>query len=199
MSNLSYSSNTAPYNYSILFKNALMDNLYIRQVDYWNTRLRNASEKNVMSYAREDSAFNADDHSFVALFFDGEVFNLLPPDEDDVQASPYCLEVYTGDPPLLKEVHILAEQIRKFKVERYIAQRFLAGLAVFEPPPTKLHEILGDGLYRICHTALSGFELDYTGMNWPTAEPKALDTFVEEQQDIITAMQQRVMLNMITL
>lgn len=201
MSNLSYNSDKAPLDYAWIFKEALIDSLYIRQVTYWNTRLRNASEKNVLAYCREDSAFNNDDRSFVAMFWDGEVLGLLPADEDDDRPSPYCLEVYQGDPSLLEEIEVLAAQVRKFQAERYVAQRFLASLTIFEPPPADLKEILGEGLYRICHTALSGEvgEVDYTPLHWPVSEPEALNTFVTEQQSIITQMQERVMLNMITL
>lgn len=206
MSNLSCNSDRAPLDYGYIFKEALFDNLYVRQIDYWNKRLQNASEKNVACYSREDPSFNNDNHSFVSLFYDGEVFNLLPVDEDDEQQSPYCLEVYTGDPTLLTEMDTLSSQLRKLKKERYIAQRFLAGLAIFEPPPKILAKILGDGLYRICHNAFlnmilppDNYHVPYPNINWPVSEPEALKTFVNEQQSIIIAMQERIMLNMITL
>jgi hypothetical protein len=210
MCNLSYSSEKAPWDYGVLFKDALFENLYVRQIDYWNRRLHKASYKNVMCYSREDSAFNNDDRSFVGLFYDGEVFGLLPHDDDDTVISPYCLEVYQGDPELIEEVCMLASQLRKFKKERYIAERFLAGLSMFEPPPQVLAKILGDGLYRICHNALvqrgnytevSGtvISTNFVDMHWPVSEPEALKTYVNQQQPIITAMQERVMLNMITL
>jgi hypothetical protein len=204
MSNPSYSSEHPPFSYAVTFKDALFDNLYVRQIEYWNDRLRKASKKNVECYSREDAAFNNDDRSFVALFYDGEVFGLLPADEDDDLPSPYCLEVYGSDPDLLADMEILCEALRKFKRERYIAQRFLSGLTVFEPPPKVLRKILGDGLYRICHNAFEAVEppeayIKFHEMDWEVSEPEALDTYVREQQSIIVAMQERMMLNMITL
>lgn len=201
MSNHSCNFNRAkaPLAYSWIFKEALFSNLYVRQIDYWNNRLRKASKKNLECYSREDPAFNNDDRSFVGLFYDGEVFGLLAPDEEENETSPYCLEVYVGDPELLAEMHTLSVQLRKFSKERYIAQRFLASLTMFEPPPKILHKILGDGLYRICHNAFSDGELDYSKAHWEISEPEALKTFINKQQPIIIAMQERVLLNMITL
>lgn len=200
MSKNSYNSDIPPFAYAYIFKEALYSNLYVRQIEYWNKRLRKVSEKNVECYSREDSAFNTgDDRTFVALYYDGEVFNLLTEDNDQDYRSPYCLEVYQGDPELLDDMECLCTELRKLKKEQYVAERFLASLTIFEPPPKILHKILGDGLYRICHNALSDGTVNYIDMDWKVSEPEALKTFVNEQRPIITAMQERVLLNMITL
>lgn len=199
MSNPSYNSDRAPYDYAYVVKEALFANLYLRQIEYWNNRLRKISDMNVECYSRADPAFNGNDQNFVSLFYDGEVFGLLAPDEDDDQPSPYCLELYAGDPVLEAEMETLGHELRKLKKERYVAQRFLAGLTIFEPPPEQLEQILGEGLYRICHNALSHGIVNYAPLTWPVSEPEALETFVSEQQHIIKAMQERVLLNMITL
>jgi hypothetical protein len=188
-----------PFSYGITFKDALFTNLYVRQIEYWNKRLRTASETNISCYAREDEGFGMDDSNFVSIFFNNETISLLPVDEDDDYVCPYCLELYETDPNLVKEVTVIAREITKLKVERYVAQRFLAGLAMFDPPPEKLEEILGDGLTRICHNAFRSNGLNPATMLWDTPEPVALETFINEQQDIITAMQERMLLNMITL
>jgi hypothetical protein len=203
-SHVRFSTDFAPLDYAFKFKEALIQELYIKQVDYWNKQLYKLSEKNVACYAREDAAFNNTDHDFVGLFYDGEPFFLLPRDEDDDLPSPYCLEVYKADPELQEDMRILASELRKFRKERYEVQRFLAGLSMFEPPPKILLQILGDGLYRICQSAYNKLlppasSHHYEDLNWEVNEPDALKTFVHEQQDIITAMQERVLLNMITL
>jgi hypothetical protein len=201
MSNPSYNSNI-PYNYGLLFKEAIYYNLYTRQVDYWNKRLQEVSIKNVACYVREDPDFNTgDSRTFVGIWYDGESFTLLTPDNDDDWNSPYCLEAYEEDKELLDEIKCLCSQLRKLEEERYLAERFLASLTMFEPPPKILKKILGDGLYRICHNAFSnpGLDVDISNLDWQVSEPEALKTFVNEQQSTIKAMQDRVMLNMITL
>lgn len=188
-----------PFSYGMVVKDGLFDRLYRPQLEYWNKRLRVISDKNIAAYARCDDAFNADDHSFVSIFFDGETFGLLPLDEDDDPTSPYCLELYDKDPELVQEMQIVAHEIHKLKRERYESQRFLAGLMLFDPPPAKLASVLGDGLTRICHNVIRENDWALTEMQWQVSEPDALETFLEEQKPIITAMQERMLLNMITL
>ena len=127
-----------PFEYGMVVKEGLFNKLYIPQLNYWNGRLKDLSERNVSCYAREDEAFNMDDQSFVAIFYEGDTFNLLPLDEDDDPVSPYCLELFTGDPNLVKDMELCAQEINKLKRERYEAQRFLAGLMLFDPPPAAL-------------------------------------------------------------
>ena len=199
MSNNSYNIELPeiPFEYGMVVKDGLFEGLYIPQINYWNKRLRAFSEKNVAAYARDDEAFNLDDQSFVAIFYEGETFNLLPLDEDDDPISPYCLELH-GSEPLVNEFSIIAEEIHKLNRERYEAQRFLAGLMLFDPPPSMLHEILGDGLYRICNNVLRAYSWNPDEMKWDPHEPAALATYLEDQQAIIPAMQARLLLNMIT-
>ena len=201
MSNLLSTFEEAPFAYGLLFKDALFENLYGRQITYWNNRLQKISDLNIAAYAREDELF-AGDTNFAGIFYDGEVFNLMLFDEDEEEPTHYCLEVY-NDPFIIEEMKLLAVSLRKFKKERYIAQRFLASLTMFEPPPPILEEILGEGLYRICNSAFQKVTpeayIPYSEITWPVKQPEALKTFVTEQKDIITAMQERVLLNMITL
>jgi hypothetical protein len=199
MSNNSYDLEAppVPFDYGLEIKEGLFERLYRPQLEYWNKRLRQFSERNVAAYAREDEDFNMDDQSFVAIFYEGETFNLLPLDEDDDPRSPYCLELCENKPGLAEEMAIIAGEIRKLRRERYEAQRFLAGFMLFDPPPEKLEQILGDGLFRICHTILS--KKKWTHLSWDLREPEAFQTFVTEQQSIITAMQERMLLNMITI
>ena len=201
MSNDSYTTNLPeiPFDYGMVIKDGLFGKLYIPQIKYWNKRLRSLSEQNVDCYAREDEAFNLNDQSFVSIFFDGEAFNLLPIDEDEEQASPYCLELYPEDQPLVDEMHIVAYEVYKLKRERYEVQRFLAGFMMFDPPPQTLVETLGDGLSRICQNVLRERGWVANEMQWDPHEPAALETFLKEQQPIITAMQERMLLNMITI
>lgn len=202
MSNDSYNTELLPeipFDYGMVVKEGLFERLYIPQITYWNNRLRALSERNVACYAREDECFNLNDQTFVSIFFEGEAFNLLLIDEDDdVSVSPFCLELYTQDQELLDEMQIVAHEIHKLKQERYEAQRFLAGFMLFDPPPRILETILGDGLNRICQNVLHshGWALDQ--MQWDPHEPAAFETFLKEQQPTITAMQQRMLLNMIT-
>lgn len=202
MSNDSYSTEALPeipFDYGMVVKDGLFDNLYRPQLEYWNKRLRTLSERNVACYAREDEAFNLDDQSFVAIFYEGDTFSLLPLDEDDDPVSPYCLELFGGDPELIDEFDVVAGEIQKLKRERYEAQRFLAGLMMFDPPPALLEEILGDGLGTVCQNVLHERGWASSEMLWDPHEPAALETFLEEQQSIVTAMQQRMLLNMITI
>ena len=202
MSNNSYDTADLPeipFDYGMVVKDGLFDNLYRPQLEYWNKRLRELSDKNVACYAREDEAFNLDDQSFVAIFYEGDTFALLPLDEDDDPVSPYCLELYGGDPALVEEFSVVAGEIQKLKRERYEAQRFLAGLMMFDPPPAMLEKILGDGLGTVCQNVIRERGWASSEMLWDPHEPAALETFLEEQQSIITAMQQRMLLNMITI
>jgi hypothetical protein len=202
MSNNSYNAEelpTVPFDYGIVVKDGLFNRLYRPQLEYWNKRLRALSERNVACYAREDEALNLDDWSFASIFYEGDTFGLLPLDEDEDPVSAYCLELYAGDQNLVDEFIVAAGEIQKLKRERYEAQRFLAGLMMFDPPPAKLATILGDGLNRICQNVLRERGWCSTEMQWDPHEPAELETFLNEQQGIITAMQERMLLNMITI
>lgn len=202
MSNNSYDIEPMPeipFDYGMVVKDGLFEALYKPQLEYWNKRLRALSDRNIACYAREDEAFNLDDQSFVAIFYEGDTFNLLPLDEDDDPVSPYCLELFGGDPELVEEFSVVAGEIQKLKRERYEAQRFLAGLMLFDPPPAMLEKILGDGLNTVCQNVLHSRGWAASEMQWDPHEPVALETFLEEQQSIIFAMQQRMLLNMITI
>jgi len=202
MSNDSYNTSElpeVPFEYGMVVKDGLFERLYTPQLHYWNKRLRSLSERNVACYAREDEAFNLNDQSFVAIFYDGDTFTLLPLDDDEEPASPYCLELFGNDKELADEFSIVAEEIQKLNRERYEAQRFLAGLMLFDPPPSKLNTILGDGLSRVCHNVIRDYGWSTDQMQWEPHEPAALETFLSEQQSIITAMQERMLLNMITI
>ena len=201
MSNNSYDFELpeVPFDYGMVVKEGLFDDLYRPQLEYWNKRLRSISERNVACYAREDEAFNLDDQSFVSVFYEGDTFGLLPLDDDDDPVSPYCLELFTGDPELTREFSVVAHEIRKLKQERYEAQRFLAGLMMFDPPPAMLVEILGDGLGQVCQNVIHKRGWAASEMQWDPHEPAALKTYLDEQAPIIEAMQQRMLLNMITI
>jgi hypothetical protein len=202
MSNDSYNTNELPeipFEYGMVIKDGLFNQLYRPQLIYWNQRLRNLSERNVAAYAREDEAFNLDDQSFVSIFYDGETFGILPLDEDEDPVSPYCLELYASDKDLLEEMTIVAHEIKKLKQERYEAQRFLAGFMMFDPPPRILEKTLGDGLTRLCQNIVRAYGWAWDEMQWDPHEPAALETFLDEQRPIITAMQERMLLNMITI
>jgi len=201
MSNDSYQAENLPeipFDYGLVVKDGLFTRLYTPQIEYWNKRLRDLSARNVATYAREDEAFNLDDKSFCSIFYEGETFSLLPVDEDDDPKSPYCLELSGTDRELAEEFPIIAEEIHKLNRERYEAQRFLAGFLLFDPPPSKIVNVLGDGLGRICHNVIRERGWNPNEMQWNISEPMALETFLEDQQPIVTAMQQRVLLNMIT-
>lgn len=187
-----------PAMYSLVVRDGLYTSLYIPQIKFWNNRLRKLSEKNLACYSRADEAFNLDDQSFVGIFWDGEAHNLIPEDDDDDPVSPYCLELFPNDPEMLEEMRIIAAESKKLIREEYEVKRFLAGLLTFEPCPKDLHKILGDGLFLICQNVLRKAGWDISVMEWAPHEPAALRTFLEEHKPIVTAMQQRVLLNMIT-
>jgi len=187
-----------PFDYGLVLKDGLFMKLYIPQIEYWNKRLRDISERNVDAYVRADTAFNQDDKSFVSIFHEGESLNLLPIDDDD-PVSPYCLELYLGDESLVKDATVVLHEVRKLSKERYESQRFLAGLAMLDPPPAELENILGDGLARMCQNVFLDFGWDPAALLWETRTPCALETFVTEHKDIITSMQERVLLNLITI
>jgi hypothetical protein len=70
---------------------------------------------------------------------------------------------------------------------------------MFEPPPALLVEILGDGLGQVCQNVIRKRGWVASEMRWDPYEPAALKTYLEEQAPIIEAMQQRMLLNMITI
>jgi hypothetical protein len=208
MSNNYYEEETAtptfvivPYDYGLVIKEGLFAKLYMPQLKYWNDRLRNVSDRNLAAHAREQHEAEEDrsHDNFVGVFFDGITLGLLPYDEDDDPVSPFCLELYTSDPDLVKDCKVVAQEITKLSIERYESQRFMAGLAMFDVPPQELVKILGDGLGDMCHAALSESGYKPEILRWDVKEPVALKTFIDEHKDIITSMQERVLLNMITI
>jgi len=179
------------YDYGICFKDALMGHLYTAQMKYWNKRLVALSLANVYEQSRDDLT------GFVAVYFENKTWKL-----QEIEGETYATCVgtipLTENPKLQKEMAAIALNMTELKIEEYEAERFLAGLVVFNPPPDKLCAILGDSLYRVCTTAFRQFWTNIDTMSWNTMEPESLETFLEEQHDIIISMQERVMMNLIT-
>jgi hypothetical protein len=173
-------------------KDNLINKLYHPQVKYWNKRLIDISERNIVHYTSLDPSFVADE-CFVSIFYDGITLDLLSVeiDDDNPIKSHYCLELFTDDKDLGKDCEIVTREILRLKQERYEAERFIAGFCMFEPPPSTVLEVFGD---RLGHLCLEDIKL----LEWELYDPIGFKTFVEDNQDIITSMQERILLNMIT-
>jgi len=179
--------------YGEVVKDSIMNLLYQGQLDHWNEQLTALSKRNVACYK------DANESRTYSILYEGKKYSPQEMDWAEVNMSmTHSLLLHPDFPDLEEDMSTIAAEVDELRKERYEASRFLGSLAVFNVPPNMLHGILGTSLFDIVRTALSKHWLNIERMGWAFNEQKALKTYLKENTSIITAMNERIMVNLIT-
>lgn len=177
--------------FRLAIKLKLMELLYQEQMKYWNTRLMRVSRMNKQAHGRWDRLN-------YAVYFNDKVWRPEHLDWTKNDESAYCLELHPSNPELAAEMRIISEELGEIEEERYEADRFLSGLVLFKCPPNVFHQVLGDTLYAPCRREFEEFCSQYPTSGWDRNGEFSMNIFVEKNKNIITAMKERLLVNLVT-
>lgn len=173
-------------------KQAIMTNLYWKQLEYWNDRLVNLSHRNAELYNRNDGAP-------YAIHFRNRRWAPTGLHWDDFEqiggTVAYCLPL---KPELREEMKEIADEFEALCDEKYEAERFLSNLVLFSIPPKRYRAIIGRTLYRLIQQTVEDFCQNFTDADWELNSEYSLREYVENNREIITKMNERVMINLVT-
>jgi hypothetical protein len=120
----------------------------------------------------------------------------IPNDVDGEDTSAYAIMPLEDGPAGMEEELIkVTANLGELDIECYEVRRFLAGLLLFDAPPEKLSEALGQALFSRVGKILKEIPPDTV---WNEASELSFTTYVSEFDYLIKAMCQRIMMNLIT-
>jgi len=180
------------YDYRKIIKDTLMSKLYESQLAYWNQRLTTLSEQNAQAYGRDLSI------GHYAIYFANRRWLPEHLDWKDQVETAYCLPLHPAFPQFVEEMEVMATEFTELTDERYESDRFLSGLVLFAAPPATYERILGDTLYAACSKEIQEHCGDYQNPEWEQNSEFSIKTFADANKAIVKAMNQRLMINMIT-
>jgi len=171
-------------------KTALINRLYQTQLLYWNRKLSQLALRNAVSLGRKDP-------EKYYIYFDNRRWNPVSLLGNVGEShTAYCIELNPAMPDYHREMTLISEELLTLVHEHYEADRFLAGLLLFHAPPSKIERILGATLYAVCSKEI----LAHTKETPEDPEPLAgisLQNYIEANQSILKAMNQRLLINLI--
>lgn len=174
-------------------KNQLIVELYCSQLSFWNTKLQKLAKLNaeINGYTPENvSPF------WGGIVFKGQLWSRvymtdLP--EESKQLEYYFL-IDESDPALWEQMEEITEELLAIKREKYETERFLSGLSMFDFPPAVLQKILGNNMFSVVRD-----HLPHTSYEISPVEEHSLMTYVNNHRPILEHMNERILLNLITL
>lgn len=181
------------YRFREIVKNDLMDKLYRAQFNYWNKKLKDLCKKNANFHGRYGEKYMI---YFNNRKWEPSALNWL---ERPVYDNYYCLAIHPDHPEIRKDMEAIAEEVTEILDEKYEADRFLAGLFLFPAPAQIFNKILGDTLYNACRTELEKHCHKFSNESWDNNSKASLSDYANANTYIVEAMNQRIMLNLITL
>lgn len=183
---------TAYNNYREAIKNAILKKLYQAQLDYWNGKLLDLSRANAVAYGRNDGAT-------YAIYFRNKRWAPEHVDWTDNLKPAYCLPLHPSSPNFVIQMGEIADELEELVDEKYEAERFLSSLVLFTAPPNRFKEVLGETLYAVCRADVEGAAGGFDQYCWNANDDQALQDFVKPNARIIAAMNERVLLNLVTI
>jgi len=90
-------------------------------------------------------------------------------------------------------------ELDDIKTERYESERFLSGLVLFNGPPTVFEKVLGNTLYSAVAKQFEEHFTNFSSPDWSDWSDYSLKTYVNANKHIVDKMNERLLLNLITL
>lgn len=178
----------------MVIKDTLMAKLYELQFEHWNKRLTIVSQKNAICYNRDTDKY--------AIFYRNKKWRQQGMYWFDNEDNALCLPVHPDFPDIAQEMEIIATEFDEIIEEKYEVERFLSGLFLFLAPPEVFKKVLGVALYSACSEELSKHgmhvEMHMDDIEWNSNAEDSLEVYLKDKSYIITAMNERLMMNLIT-
>ncbi|MEE4244762.1 MAG: hypothetical protein V2I33_05095 [Kangiellaceae bacterium] len=182
------------HNYREVLKKFLLNTLYQEQFSYWTRKLQLLQNENAKSHGRLIK-----NHSHVyAIFFNNKRWTADAIMENSQSTSAYCLPLNTKIPEFVTRMTEIAEELTELEEEQYEAERFISNLVTFDAPPERFKAILGVTLYRSAKEHINR-AFNTKKDDWNLNNEYSLKTFVKQNQEIIQKINERVMINLVTL
>lgn len=173
----------------------MIEELYKRQLKYWNTELQSLAYKNAVYHGhKHKEPFDEEMGILGAVVHGGRSWSWVSLDWlDEWRETEYSYPLFADDEDLAKQMQEVSEELLAIKKEKYETQRFMSGLSLFEMTGKLLEKILGENLFYIVRP----FSKDLPAEIEP-AEEHALMTYVAKHKVTLDHMNQRVLVNLIT-
>ena len=170
----------------------LMARLYNKQFMHWNNQLRTLSEENALSQGRGQDGLR------YAIYWKHKPYSVCHSPFAEPAEKAYCLPLNPRIREYADRMEEIAEELDELWDERYETERFITNLLTFDAPPKRFEQILGATLYRVVQEPISQWFADSPD-NWSDNSEFGIRTFVEANQEIIRKMNERVMLNIVSI
>lgn len=173
----------------------MIDELYSAQLKFWNHRLQQLAYKNAQCHNHpHEEDFNEDLSILGGIVHKGRTWTWISLDWlDEWRETEYSYPLFIGDDKLVADVVETTEELMAIKKEKYETQRFMSGLSLFQVTKKILESILGENLFYI----IRPFSKDLPP-EVEDAEEVALMTYVKKHKTTLEHMNQRVLVNLIT-
>lgn len=172
-------------------KTLLIQKLYNKQFMHWNEKLRLLCIENIHSVGRED------DNLAYAIYWNHKRYSPVNGPFADADQRAYCIPLNPHMPQFTERMAEIAEELDGLYEEKYEAERFIANLLSFNAPSKCYEEALGATLYRVVKKAFEDF-CDGCG-DWDPNRDYKFKMFVEFNKPTIEKMNERVVINLVTL
>ena len=172
----------------------MTEELYKKQLNYWNKELQGLAYINAVSHGHEHpEPFNSDMDTLGSIVYQGRSWSWVSLDWlDEWRETDYSYPL-SDDEDLQKKVEETTEELLSIKREKYETQRFMSGLSLFDMTNKLLEKILGENLFYIVRPYSKELPTEIE-----PAEEFALMTYVKKHKTTLEHMNQRVLVNLIT-
>lgn len=170
--------------------------LYAGPTERWIRKFSDVSNRNAALRNLHDMVYG--------IHYKGHNYDI-----DEGMFGTPCLPLNLDDPQLVQDAEEVFEEAEQMKNERYQAKRFLAGLFLLTVmydelnvvrvmvPLEKLQEALGSALYALVLEIFQQFTVADPSTQSNSNLLQQFDSFVNENTDILQAMQERMLINLI--
>jgi len=183
------------YNFRSIMKDLLMQQLYDKQIKYWDKALEKIAAKNALNHGRTER-YN--------VYFNHKRYYplILEWCDTPIAKNQFCLPMHPDFPEEIEDMREIATELDDLAEEKYETERFLSGLISFPAPPEVFSSILGDTLYSTIAEEIeghTGYAAQLNPDEWNVRQAVSLESFMRDKNYIVQAMRQRILLNLITL
>jgi len=177
-----------------IFRAILLDHLFIPQREYWKTKLQSFIDTNRIYHGKRLN------HPYGIHYlnqnWEGNRENEWGEDTIFLSLHPEILDKE-------KEILEIVGQLSELEAEEYEVNRFLSGLILFSAPFEIFERVLGKQLSEEIRASILAvkpdlLEIHETRNPWDDNSKRALMTYVDQHEYVLKAMNQRLVINLIT-
>jgi hypothetical protein len=177
-------------NFREKIRDILMDRLYSSQLAYWEHQVDVFAKKNA---TRHGHALIDDESVCYGVNYLGKNWG----SQDDHTVTLFSLPLAEEGGEDEEEFLEMTIELGELEAESYIAGRFLANLVMHDASPEAFEEALGRSLFGECSEVLD-IQKQLVDRIWNENALISFKTYVEEHEYIIKAMNERLMMNLLT-